>query len=205
MNNCLIDQGISDIIWNCRCIPNFGLSLDAAGVRMRNSTYLPRCRGEKLYCANARKKSMGMESITIENDIIVKEALESPDKIGNIVKPKAIKCMPACNVQENHNQMSIAAYPQRDIFFYQKLFCDVASHIWQKTCQDESRAYFLNKKQPRLCPILRDFDDFFGQHALETKMVIFSSFSTTIFLLCVKYCSISRKSKFITQKLEMNV
>ena len=29
MNNCLIDQGIRDIIWNCRCIPNFGLGLDA--------------------------------------------------------------------------------------------------------------------------------------------------------------------------------
>ena len=23
MNNCLIDQGIGDIIWNCRCIPRF--------------------------------------------------------------------------------------------------------------------------------------------------------------------------------------
>ena len=40
----------------------------------------------------------------------------------------------------------------------QKLFCDLASHILQKTCQFESRAYFLKRKQPFLCAILKDFD-----------------------------------------------
>ena len=54
------------------------------------------------------------------------EALESPEMIGNISKPKPIKCIPACKVQENNNQMSFAPYPQRENFFYQKLFCDVA-------------------------------------------------------------------------------
>ena len=175
MNNCLIDQGVRDIVWNCRCIPYFGLSLDAADKRMQNSTYLPRCRGKKLLCANTWAKSMGMKSMTDENESIVPEAFESPEKIGDISKPNGIKCMPACNVQENNNQMSIAAYPQRNTFFHQKLFCDLASHILQKTCQFESRAYFLKRKQPLLCAILKDFDIFFGQHALETKIVSFFS------------------------------
>ena len=171
MNNCLIDHGIRDIVWNCRCIPSFGIGLDAAGRPMKDDTYIPRCRGEKLHCANARKKSLGMESVAPENDIIVREALESPDVIGNITRPKTIKCMPACKVQENNDQISIAAYPQQDIFFHQKLFCDVASHIWQKTCQDESRAYFLNRKQPLLCRVLKNFDEFFGQPQIKINMV----------------------------------
>ena len=108
-----------------------------------------------------RMKSMGMETVTLENNIVVPEALENPDIIGNISKPPAIKCMPACKVQNNDNQMSIAAYPQKDTFFYQKTFCHVASHIWQQTCQNENRAYFLNKKQPLLCRVLRNFDEFF--------------------------------------------
>ena len=171
MNNCLIDQGIRDIVWNCRCIPSFGLSLDAAGSPMDEETYIPRCRGEKLHCANARKRSLGMEFIATENDIIVPEAMKSPNKIGNISKPKALKCMPACKVQENNNQVSIAAYPQQEIFFHQKMFCDVASHIWQKTCQDENKAYFLNKKQPLLCRVLKNFDDFFGKPRFQADMV----------------------------------
>ena len=104
-----------------------------------------------------------------------------PEKIGNISKSNGIKCMQACNVQENNNQMSIAAYPQRNTFFYQKMFCDLASHILQKTCQFESRAYFLKRKQPFLCAILKDFDIFFGQHALETETVSFSFSIMSIF------------------------
>ena len=111
---------------------------------------MPRCSDEKLHCANARKKSMGMESIVAENDIVIKEAVESPDKIGNILIPKATKCMPACKVQDYDNQISSVSYPQQDLFFHQKLFCDVASHIWHSTCHDENRAYVLNKKQPLL-------------------------------------------------------
>ena len=29
MNNCLIDEGIRDIIWNCRCLPRFYDAIDA--------------------------------------------------------------------------------------------------------------------------------------------------------------------------------
>ena len=171
MNNCLIDQGIRDIVWNCRCIPNFGLGLDAGGFPMQEDTYIPRCSGKKLYCANEWKKHMGMESIAAKKDIVVSEALESPDKIGNISKPDAIKCMPACKAQDNNNQISTAAYPQQDNFFHQKLFCDVASHIWQRTCQNENRAYFLNRKQPLLCLVLKNFDEFFGQLHITDKSI----------------------------------
>ena len=101
MNNCLIDQGIRDIVWNCHCIPTFGLGgLDPAGKSVYQEGYhdMLRCRGEKLHCANMRKKSLGMESVAVENDIIVTEALENPDLIGNISRPKAVKCMPSCKV-----------------------------------------------------------------------------------------------------------
>ena len=128
---------------------------------------------------------MGMESIVAENDIVIKEAVESPDKIGNILKPQATKCMPACKVQDYDNQISSVSYPQQDIFFHQKLFCDVASHIWRSTCQDENRAYVLNKKQPLLCPILMDFNEFFSQLQMELSMVNihmhFASFKRFLF------------------------
>ena len=184
MNNCLIDQAIRDIIWNCRCVPIFGLGgLDPAGKSVYQQGYhdIPRCRGEKLHCANARIKSIGMDSVSIENDIVVPEAKTSPDKIGNISRPNAVKCMPACKVQDNNNQISIAAYPQQDIFFHQKLFCDVASKIWQATCQEENRAYFIGRKQPLLCPALKNFDDFFGQPALRNITVSLDIFRLPLF------------------------
>ena len=180
MNNCLIDQGIRDIIWNCRCVPIFGLGgLDPAGKSVYQDDYhdMPRCRGEKLHCANSRMKFMGMETPTTVDNIVVSEAKESLDKIGKITKPEAINCMPACKVQDNNSQMSLAAFPQSNIFFHQKLFCVVASHIWQTTCQDENRAYFVNKKQPLLCPLLKDFDNFFGVPPMTNKTVRFYSFS----------------------------
>ena len=64
---------------------------------------IPFCTGKKLVCANARSKSFGMEKIAKENDIIVQEAMTSPNKIGNITKPPAIKCLQSCSVQENNN------------------------------------------------------------------------------------------------------
>ena len=53
--------------------------------------------------------------------------------IGNITKPDVIDCLPACQVQDNFNQMTYAPYPQEQNFFYQETFCSVASHIWQST------------------------------------------------------------------------
>ena len=180
MNNCLVDQGIRDIIWHCRCIPSF--------YEMGSEDYLPfipMCSGEKLHCANTRMKSFGMGfPIAVENDIIVQEAMESPNKIGNISKPAWIHCMPACEVQDNDNQMSFAPYPQHRNFFYQEEFCEVASHIWQKTCQDENRAYFIDKDQPILCPLLYQFKEFFGNQSMKHNVVshIYISYTHQIYL-----------------------
>ena len=77
--------------------------------------------------------------------------MESPDKIGNISKPAPIKCLQACKIQENANQMSFAVYPQKRNFFYQKGFCHAASHIWQVTCQDKNRKFFMDMKNPLIC------------------------------------------------------
>ena len=47
------------------------------------------------------------------------EGLESPNPIGNISKPDPIRCLPACKIQNNPNQMTYAPYPQEENFFYQ--------------------------------------------------------------------------------------
>ena len=167
MNNCLVDQGIRDIMWSCRCIPSFYNNNEEYYL-----PFIPRCSGEKLHCANTRMKSLGMGfPIAKENDTIMPEAEDSPNKIGNISKPAHIGCMPACEVQNNKNQMSYAPYPQLRNFFYQKTFCEVASHIWQKTCQDENRAYFMDQDQPLLCSLLNQFDEFFGNKRIDHNVV----------------------------------
>ena len=165
LNNCLIDQGIRDIIWNCRCMPSFGY----AGIEYL--AYIPMCIGEKLYCANKRAKSMGMKTVASENNITVPEAIKNPNFIGNISKPDPIRCMPGCTVQENNNQMSFAPYPQLGNFFYQKTFCYVASHIWQNTCQKENREYFLRKNQPILCHVLKNFREYFEERNVKNSTV----------------------------------
>ena len=162
MNNCLIDEGIRDIIWNCRCMPSFGYVPEYL-------EFIPVCSGEKLLCANTRMKSLGMPMVSFANSVTVPEARQNPNMIGNISKPDSIKCRPACEVQENKNQMSFAPYPQRGNFFYQKTFCNLASHIWQETCQKENRAYFMTKDQPNLCPVLKDFDGYFGKSGIKLK------------------------------------
>ena len=77
MNNCLIDQGIRDIIWNCRCIPYF------ADYLPDYLQFIPMCFGEKLYCANVRMKSMGMRKRNSENNITMLETQENPDTVCN--------------------------------------------------------------------------------------------------------------------------
>ena len=118
MNNCLIDQGMHDIIWNCRCLPRFYVGCD--GCDSNYFDFLEYCTGKGLHCANARMESLGLGEISEENDIIVPEALKSPTLIGKISKPDKINCIPACRIQENTNQMSYAPYPQLENFFYQK-------------------------------------------------------------------------------------
>ena len=102
---------------------------------------------------------MGMENDANE---ITKDAKEKSDMVGNMLQPDPINCMPACKVQNNYNQLSYALYPLRKTFFYQKTFCYVASHIWQISCQNEHREYFMTKEHPLLCNILHSFEEYFG-------------------------------------------
>ena len=81
MNNCLIDEAIRDIIWNCRCRPNFVIHQEIS----EYVKLLPFCTGKKLLCSNARSKSIGMKEIEDENDIVVPEAVASPNMIGNFL------------------------------------------------------------------------------------------------------------------------
>ena len=168
MNNCLIDQGIRDIIWNCRCMPRFAYYISNYYDYL---THIPVCFGGKLDCANTRAKSMGMKMVESENNVTVAEAMKNPNFIGNISKPDLIYCMPACTAQENNNQMSYAPYPQLGNFFYQKTFCHLASHIWQRTCQKENREYFMRKNQPNLCQTLKNFIKYFGDAGIKSKNI----------------------------------
>ena len=191
MNNCLIDQGTRDIIWNCRCIPSFSTSYISD--LLVYLVHIPVCLGEKLLCANTRAKSLGMKMVASENNVTVPEAMKNPNFIGNISKPEPIHCMPACAVQENNNQMSFAPYPQLGNFFYQKSFCQVASHIWQATCQKKNREYFMRKNQPYLCQTLKNFTEYFGDAGIKVKnitvrmpkdfLLTFQIFSSEIFSL----------------------
>ena len=112
-----------------------------------------------MYCANSHLKAIGSKQ---KSAVLVPEAERSPNKIGNLSRPNPIECLPGCTVQENKNQISSTLYPQREIFYYQKIFCYLASHILQQTCRDDDRRFFMDKKQPELCAILEDFDEYFG-------------------------------------------
>ena len=158
MNNCLIDKLINDIIWNCRCIPQFK-DLVAS---VNYSEFLEGCTSKKLDCANSIMNSFDFDGNERVNLDKVTEAIQSPEAIENISKPNSIRCMPGCREQENANQMSSARYPQIDSFFHQKTFCLVATHIWQVTCVDVNRKYFLDIKQPNLCHTLEGFKEYFG-------------------------------------------
>ena len=118
---------------------------------------------------------MGLENTNLGEDIVVPEALENPDKIGNVSKPPAIKCMPSCHVQNNPSQISFVPFPQHDNFFYQELFCHAATHVWQVSCQNEHRKFFLDIKHPNLCSALESFDEYFGNSSscLEWPTIFF--------------------------------
>ena len=82
------------------------------------------CTGKRLDCAIARmksKKSMALQQNLSEAfGIDMTEPLRIYEKIGSVPKPSAsMECLPACEVQENFNQMSFALYPQKDNFFFQ--------------------------------------------------------------------------------------
>ena len=86
---------------------------------------LPWCTGKGLYCANTRLKSLGMK----KTSMVALVPFDTKDIMENISKPASIQCLQNCKVQDNNNHLSFAPYPQKGTFFYQKSFCDVASHI----------------------------------------------------------------------------
>ena len=82
--------------------------------------------------------------------------------------PKSINCLTSCRFQDDYNQMSNPPFPQKQMFFYQKTFCNVASHVLQVTCQeplDGNRRFFIEKSHPNICNVLEDFDKFFGSNS----------------------------------------
>ena len=115
--------------------------------------------GEKLNCANQRAESIGLESD--EEHDITQDAKDNPNKIGNVSKPSHIHCRQACKVQKNEMRMSYTRYPSRGNFFHQKAFCLVASHLWQISCQNENRKFFLDQNYPELCDVLENFQVYF--------------------------------------------
>ena len=153
----VIHIGIHDIIWHCRCYPvffetrNFNIS----------QTILKSCTGEKLYCANQRRQFMGLDIKNENNNFTVSEALKNPNRIGNVSKKSIVKCLPSCRGQEIIKHMSYATYPSENTFFYDQKFCYVATHIWQRSCLNEDRKYFLDRKHPQLCQELSRFKYYF--------------------------------------------
>ena len=163
LNNCLIEKGIIDILWNCRCKPTFS----DYPLPFNLQQWISSCSGTKLYCANERMKSIGLSNKTdSKSNIVVPEALENLDMIGDVSKPIASECLSSCKFQENRNQMSFSPYPQYNNFFYQMSFCNVASHIWQISCQNANRTYFLQTRHPKLCSVLKRYDEYFGNRSI---------------------------------------
>ena len=120
------------------------------------------CTGKRLFCAKARKNEVhGFGRNSQKNDIIIPDPYFANGKIESTSKPPPIDCLARCRVQENNKHLSSASYPQKSLFFYQTTFCDVASVIWQVSCHFENRKYFLERKQPNLCRILKKFKEYF--------------------------------------------
>ena len=158
LNNCIVDELITLILWECRCVPGF-----ASKWIVETYSDLDDCIGEKLNCANAKINSLDTKNTG--NNIKVLRKVQNSEKIGNTSKPAHLKCRPSCRDQVNDNQMSTLLYPQKRNFFYRKNFCYVASHILQITCDDENRRYFLGLEYPDLCKTLQYFEAYFDNNS----------------------------------------
>ena len=90
MNNCLIDQIIGDILWQCGCKPSFYENFEGienlTTKEQRNVT----CSGKRLDCAIERMKSMDPEKLKVKAWTDGKETSvneQGETKVINITKP----------------------------------------------------------------------------------------------------------------------
>ena len=156
MNNCLIDQAIDKVIWKCKCYPLFG----GMNFYHRIKSVISYCTGKGLYCENEIMKSLGQGFGIVEEEIPNK--MENTPFMDKLLRPKPVKCLQNCFVQDMTKEKSHTNFPQQKLFMFTKDFCEVASHIWQVSCQDGSeRKYFLNRSYPNLCIELGKFEDRF--------------------------------------------
>ena len=58
INNCLFNEGVHEIIWNCRCYPIF-FKPDMVMKTKDLPSSITSCTGQKLYCANQIQHSIG--------------------------------------------------------------------------------------------------------------------------------------------------
>ena len=120
MNNCLIDQAVHEVIWNCRCYPLFG----GSGIFHRVfKPFISYCSGQKLFCENQILKELTLGGTTNINQNKSNQQEESlnPLLIGNFSRPPLIKCLPRCLVQDMITDKSYTDYPHQNLFIYTKV------------------------------------------------------------------------------------
>jgi hypothetical protein len=119
INNCLIDQAVHEVIWNCRCYPLFG----GSGIFHRVfKSFISYCSGQKLFCENQIMKLLTLGGTSInQKKSDLQESSENPLLIGNFSRPPLIKCLPRCLVQDMITDRSHTDYPQQHLFIYTKV------------------------------------------------------------------------------------
>ncbi len=151
MDNCLVNEGLFKIFYNCRCFNR--LAVTSPWYFCDEEGYGP-CQGEGISCANKISENMGSEQQVSTDE-------ENYEPICNITRPILKKCLPSCKFQDNPFTFTAIQYPPDENYLLQISFCQVASQILQRSCRDEHRLFFLDKRYPKLCPILEDFASLF--------------------------------------------
>ena len=158
-STCTYNNLIYDIILKCDCYPSFFVT------RLFNklAESLNSCSGEKLICANSITGHLQVENDDLKD---LKSSNNGSNKMHMNEGFAKLRCLPACDSQQNNFQLSTVPFPAKNIFFYQDYFCHTASHILQKTCAIEHRRYFLEKMYPTLCSVLESFERFFDNNSM---------------------------------------
>ena len=150
MDNCLANQGMVKIYWECGC---FNALTQADDI----SVHLAPCHGEGLACANKIKAKMG----SFGEDAQDQGQVGNQAKIGNFSRPDLKPCLPACHFQDNPYTITSVQFPPEENFLLQNSFCHVASQILQRSCRDENRTELLEHSFPKMCDILEEHAEFF--------------------------------------------